>query len=90
MIKRIRTSRLSIKKSPSFPKGLPIANTDCPTCADLALVAEVLVGLATDTTVYLSRRGKALKVDKLTFTIRASDSMAPWAKMDQAKAIIWP
>ena len=38
------------------------------------LVAEVLVGLATDTAVYLSRRGGALKVNKLTFTIRASDS----------------
>ena len=38
------------------------------------LGAEVLVDLATDTTVYLSRRGKALKVNKLTFTIRASDS----------------
>jgi len=38
------------------------------------LVAEVLVGLATDTTVYLSRWGKALKVNKLTFAIRASDS----------------
>jgi len=37
-------------------------------------VAEVLVNLATDTTVYLSRRGGALKVNKLTFTIRASDS----------------
>ena len=38
------------------------------------LEAEVLVGLATDTTVYLSRRGGTLKVDKLTFAIRASDS----------------
>ena len=36
-------------------------------------VAEVLVGLATDTKVYLSRREEALKVNKLTFTIRASD-----------------
>ena len=34
-------------------------------------VAEVLVGLATDTTVYLSRRGEALKVNKLTFTNQA-------------------
>jgi len=33
-----------------------------------------LVGLATDTTVYLSRQGEALKVNKPTFTIRASDS----------------
>ena len=33
------------------------------------LVAEVLVGLATDTTVYLTRRGG----DRLTFTIHASD-----------------
>ena len=32
------------------------------------------MGLATDTTVYLSRRGEALKVYKLTFTIRTSDS----------------
>ena len=31
------------------------------------------MGLATDTTVYLSRRGGAPKVNKLTFTIRASD-----------------
>ena len=38
------------------------------------LVAEVWVILATDTTVYLSRRGKALKVNALTFAIRASDS----------------
>ena len=38
------------------------------------LVAEVLVGLPTDTTVYLSRRGGALTVNKLTFNIRASDS----------------
>ena len=33
------------------------------------LVAEVLVGLATDTTVYLSRRGGGLQVNTLTFTI---------------------
>ena len=32
------------------------------------------MGLATDITVYLSRRGEALKVNELTFTIRASDS----------------
>ena len=32
------------------------------------------MGLATDTTVYLSLREKALKVSKLTLTIRASDS----------------
>ena len=38
------------------------------------LVAEVSVGLATDTTFYLSRWGEALKVNTLTFTIRASDS----------------
>ena len=38
------------------------------------LVEEVVVGLATNTTVYLSRRGDALKVNKLTFTIRTSDS----------------
>ena len=38
------------------------------------LEAEVLVGLAKDTPVYLSRRGEALKVDTLTFTICASDS----------------
>ena len=37
-------------------------------------VAEVLVGLATDTTVYSSPRGKALEVNQLTFVIRASDS----------------
>ena len=40
----------------------------------ILFLAEVLVGLATDTTVYLSRRGEALKANKLTFTIRASDS----------------
>ena len=32
------------------------------------------MGLATDTTVYLRRRGKALEVNKRIFTIRASDS----------------
>ena len=37
-------------------------------------VAEVLVGLATDTTVYLSRQRESLQVNTLTFTIRASDS----------------
>ena len=36
------------------------------------LVAEVLVGLATDTTVYLSRHEEALTVNKLIFTNRAS------------------
>jgi len=41
---------------------------------DRLSVAEVLVGLATDTTVYLSWRGGSLKVNTLTFTIRASDS----------------
>jgi hypothetical protein len=40
---------------------------------DHLYVAQVLVGLATDTTVYLSRQGEALKVNKLTCTIRASD-----------------
>ena len=38
------------------------------------LVAGVLVGLATGTTLYLSQRGEALKVNKSTSTIRASDS----------------
>jgi len=38
------------------------------------LVAEVLVSLAKDTTVYFSRREKALKVNQLNFIIRASDS----------------
>jgi hypothetical protein len=37
-------------------------------------VAEVLVGLATDTAAYLSRREDALKVNTLTFIISASDS----------------
>ena len=37
-------------------------------------VADVLVGLATDTTLYVSRRGEALQANKLTFTIRAADS----------------
>ena len=40
--------------------------------ADL-LVAEVLVGLATDTVVYVSRREEALQVNILTFAIRASE-----------------
>ena len=39
-------------------------------------VVEVLVDLATDT-VYLSRRGGALKVKKSAFTIRAADSAWP-------------
>jgi len=43
-------------------------------CRLLLLVAEVLVSLATGTAVYLSRRGGVLKVNKLTSTIRASDS----------------
>ena len=38
------------------------------------IVAEVLVGVATDATVFLSRWGEALEVNELTFTIRASDS----------------
>ena len=38
------------------------------------LVAQVLVCLATDTTVYLSRQGELLKVNKSTCIIRASDS----------------
>ena len=37
-------------------------------------LAEGFVGLATDTILHLSRRGEALKVNELTFTIRASDS----------------
>ena len=36
------------------------------------LVAEVLVGLATDTTIYLSRRWEALKVNKLTSALPIS------------------
>ena len=40
------------------------------------------MGLATDTTVCSSRQGEALEVEKLTFTIRASDSSwhpgLPW------------
>ena len=42
--------------------------------SDGELKAEVLVGLATDITVYSSRRGDALQVKKMIFTIRASDS----------------
>ena len=38
-------------------------------------LAEVLVGLATDPTVYLSRRGGTLKVNKLTFTCGAEQSL---------------
>ena len=36
------------------------------------LAAEILVGLATDTTVYLIRREKSVYVNILNFTIRAS------------------
>ena len=43
-------------------------------CGGQGLVAEVLAGLATDTSVYLSRREEARKVDKLTFIIRTADS----------------
>ena len=39
-----------------------------------AIVRLVVVGLVTDTKVRFSRRGEALKVNKLTFIIRASDS----------------
>ena len=46
---------------------------------NLISVAEVLVGLATDTPVYLSRRGGALKANNMTFTIRFRFLMAPWA-----------
>ena len=38
------------------------------------LVAGVSSGLATDTTVHLSGQGGALKINRLTLTIRASDS----------------
>ena len=48
----------------------------CRSHPQQVLGAEVVVGLATDTTVYLSRREEALDVI-LTFTIRAS--VAPWA-----------
>ena len=50
------------------------SNSSCTSSALPLLVAEVLVGLATDTTVYSSQWGEALQVNKLTFTIRASDS----------------
>ena len=43
------------------------------------LVAEVLVGLATDATVYLSRRGGALKVKIDFHHPRFRFLMAPWA-----------
>ena len=43
------------------------AQREAPQLRCRLLVAEVLVGLATDTTVYLSRRGEALKVNELTF-----------------------
>jgi len=44
------------------------------------LVAEVLACLATDTTVYLSRRGEALKVNTLDFHHpRFRFLMTPWA-----------
>ena len=54
--------------SPS-PRGLRTAPG-----RSFVLVAEVLVGLATDSTVYSSRWDEALKVNKLTFIIRAFDS----------------
>ena len=41
------------------------------------LVAEVLVGLATDATVYLSRRGDALKVKKMTVAISLHPKQVP-------------
>ena len=44
--------------------------------APYKLVAEVLVGLASDTLVYLSRWGETVQVKNMTFTIRA---LAPWA-----------
>ena len=49
-------------------------------------VAEVLVGLATDTTIYLSRQGGVLKVDMLIFTIRASDSS--WRPRLQGRPLV--
>jgi len=43
------------------------------------LVAEVLVGLATNTTVYISRRGEALKVKNDFHHPSFRFLMAPWA-----------
>ena len=53
---------------------LSLANPHSKSHRPTLPVAEVLVGLAMDTTVYLSRRGGVFKVHKLTFTLRASDS----------------
>jgi len=46
-----------------------------------------LVGLATDTPVYLSRRGEALKFNKSTFIIRTSDSS--WHPGLPGRPLIW-
>ena len=56
-----------VQKRPQRPRLVLLP----PLCQ---LVAEVLVGLATDTTGYLSRWGDVRKVDELTVIIRASDS----------------
>ena len=73
MMKRIRTSRLPIRNLALIRARtlVDVRGMSEQLAHHLQLVAEVLVGLATDTTVYLSRRGEALKVNKLTFTIRA-------------------
>jgi len=74
MIKRIRTTRLSIKNSLSVVPAAerPAASPKAP----FLLVAEVLVGLATDAAVYFSLREGALKVFHHP---RFRFLMAPWA-----------
>ena len=48
----------------------------------LRSAAEVLVGRATDTTVISSRRGEALQVNNLTFTIRTFDFYVKGVSLD--------
>ena len=64
-----------VRKDQPFNKKDHNKSDTCVVSFQGKLVAEVLVRPATDATVYLSRRGEALRVNKLTFTIRASTGM---------------
>ena len=66
----------SISMSQGRQKGTSVCATAAAALpgARKVFIAEVLVGLATDTTVYSSRRGQALKVNTLTFSTRTSKS----------------
>ena len=55
------------------------------TIRSILFAAEVLVGLATDTSVRFSRREEAVNVNKLTFTIR---DVTPWAP--RMPSVSWP